>query len=144
MKKITLITFVLSIVSVLHLKAQVGTTYDEGQVTELTYLKVEYGHFDDYVKWLNSTWKPYMQSLKKAELIVDYKVFSMRPKSLDEPNVMFMIIYKNMAELDRTAEREALAMKMIGSVKEQDEARAKRNEYRKRLGTELIRELILK
>jgi len=49
-----------------------------------------------------------------------------------------------MAELDRTAEREALAMKMIGSVKEQDEARAKRNEYRKRLGTELIRELILK
>lgn len=144
MKKITLIAFALSLASIFHLKAQIGTTYDEGHVTQLTYLKVEYGHFDEYVKWLNSTWKPYMQALKKAELIVDYKVFSMRPKSLDEPNVMFMITYKNMAGLDRAAEEEALAMKMIGSVEEQDEARTKRNEYRKRLGTELIRELILK
>jgi hypothetical protein len=39
-------------------KAQVGKTYEEGQVTEVSYLKIEYGRFDDYVKWLTSIWKP--------------------------------------------------------------------------------------
>jgi len=125
-------------------KAQVGKTYDEGQVTEITYIKVEYGRFDDYVKWLSSTWKPTMEAMKKAGLIVDYKVFSMTPKSPDEPNVMFMRTYKNMAGLDKAAEEEAVAEKMIGSAKEQDQARVERNQYRKILGYELIREMILK
>lgn len=127
-KTLTLIAFlVTNSVFISSAKGQIGTTYDEGQVTELTYLKVEYGHFDEYIKWLNATWKPYMQSLKEAELIVDYKVFSMRPKSLDEPNIMFMITYQNMASLDRAAEEEAIAMKMVGTVEELDDARAKRN-----------------
>lgn len=37
--------FVLS----LPANAQLGTTYNEGPVTQLTYLKIEYGHFDEYV-----------------------------------------------------------------------------------------------
>src|SRR5947208_2884921 len=77
-------------------KAQVGETYDEGQVTAVTYLKIEYGKLDDYVKWLGSTWKPTMEAKKKAGLIVDYKVFSARPKSPDEPNIILMLTYKNM------------------------------------------------
>ena len=97
-------------------KAQVGQTYEEGQVTAVTYLKIEYGRFDDYVKWLTSTWKPTMEAKKKAGLIVDYKVFSARPKSPDEPNVMLMLTYKNMAGLDRAAEEEAVADKVIGSA----------------------------
>ena len=52
--------------------AQLGTTYNEGPVTEVTYLKIEYGHFDEYVEWLNSTWKPLNEAKKKAGLIVDY------------------------------------------------------------------------
>ncbi len=45
--------------------AQVGQTYEEGQVTAVTYLKIEYGKVDDYVKWLTSTWKPTMEAKKK-------------------------------------------------------------------------------
>jgi hypothetical protein len=125
-------------------KAQVGQTYEEGQVTAVTYLKIEYGRFDDYVKWLTSTWKPTMEAKKKAGLIVDYKVFSARPKSPDEPNVMLMLTYKNMAGLDRAAEEEAVADKVIGSADVQNKARVERSDYRKVLGSELIRELILK
>ena len=43
--------FVLS----LPAHAQLGTTYSEGPVTQMTYLKIEYGHFNEYVDWLNST-----------------------------------------------------------------------------------------
>ena len=55
-----------------------------------------------------------------------------------------MITYKNMAALDKGAEEEAVAKKVIGSTEVQNKARVGRNEYRKVLGTELIRELILK
>jgi len=125
-------------------KAQLGTTYNEGPVTEVTYLHIEYGHFDEYVDWLNSTWKPLNEAKKKAGLIIDYKVFTARPKKPEEPNVIFMITYPNMAAFDRRVEENAVAVEMIGTAKEQDAARIARSAYRKRLGTELIREVILK
>jgi hypothetical protein len=124
--------------------AQLGATYNEGPVTEVTYLKIEYGHFDEYVDWLNSTWKPLNEAKKKAGLIIDYRVYTARPRTPEEPNVIFMITYPNMAAFDRRIEEDAVAVEMIGSAKEQDAARIARSAYRKRLGTELIREVILK
>jgi len=125
-------------------QAQVGRTYDEGPVTAVTYLKIEYGHFDEYIDWLNSTWKPLNEAKKKAGLIIDYKVFTARPKTPDEPNVIFMITYPNMAGLDRRIEEDAMAVEIIGSAKDQNKARVERSAYRKNLGSELIREVILK
>ena len=119
--------------------------YTEGPVTEVTYIHVDYGHFAEYVDWLNSTWKPTMQGLKKAGLIIDYKVFRATPKSLDQPNVLFMITYKDgKAALDSRFEIEAVANKVIGSTEVQNKARVGRSDYRRVLGTELIREVILK
>lgn len=125
-------------------QAQVGRTYDEGPVTAVTYLKIEYGHFDEYIDWLNSTWKPLNEAKKKAGLIIDYKVFTARPKTPDEPNVIFMITYPNMAGFDRRIEEDAMAVEIIGSAKDQNKARVERSAYRKNLGSELIREVILK
>jgi hypothetical protein len=55
-----------------------------------------------------------------------------------------MIAYKNMAALDKGVEQEEVAKKVIGSTEFQNKARAARSEYRKVLGNEYIRELILK
>jgi len=119
--------------------------YSDGPVTEADYINVEYGHFEEYVGWLNSTWKPTMEAMKKAGLIVDYKAFRATPKTPDQPNVILMITFKNgMAALDKGVELEDVAKSVIGSTEAQNKARAFRNEYRKVLGTELIRELILK
>src|SRR6266436_9489663 len=118
--------------------------YTEGPVTFVTYMRVEYGHFEEYIDWLNSTWAPTMEATKKAGLIIDYKIFTATPKSPDQPNIIRMITYKNMAALDKGVEEEAVAKKVIGSTEVQNKARVARNEYRKVLGDELIRELILK
>jgi L-rhamnose mutarotase len=117
--------------------------YTEGPVTDLAYIRVEYGRFEEYIDWLNSIWKPTMEALKKAGLIIDYKIFAATPRTPDQPNIFRMITYKNMAALDRGIEIEAVAKKVIGSTKVQNKARVARNEYRKLLGSELIRELIL-
>src|SRR5437660_10066210 len=123
-------------------KDERGYTY--GPVTEVDYIHVEYGHFEEYIDWLNSTWKPTMEATKKAGLIIDYKVFSLTPKSPDHPSIILWITYKNMAALDRGVEEEAIAKKVIGTTEVQNKARVGRNEYRKVLRREYIRELILK
>ena len=129
----------------LNARAQDERQYTEGPVTEVNYLQVEYGHFEEYIDWLNSTWKPTMEALKKAGLIIDYKVFSATPKSPDQPNIVLWITFENAAAaLDKGVELEAVAKKVICSTECQNKARVGRNEYRKVLGTEYIRELILK
>jgi len=129
----------------LSARAQDERQYTDGPVTEVDYIQVEYGHFEEYIDWLNSTWKPTMEATKKAGLIIDYKVFRLTPKSPDQPNIYLWITYKNAAAaLDKGVELEAVAKKVIGSTGVQNKARVGRNEYRKVLGSELIRELILK
>ena len=129
----------------LNARAQDARQYAEGPVTEVDEAHVEYGHFEEYIDWLNSTWKPTMEALKKAGLIVDYKVFRATPKSPDMPNIYLWITFKNAAAaLDKGVELEDVAKKVICSTECQNKARVARSEYRKVLGTEYIRELILK
>jgi hypothetical protein len=108
----------------LNARAQDERAYTEGPVTEVDYIQVEYGRFETYIDWLNSTWKPTMEATKKAGLIIDYKVFRLTP--------------------NKGVELEAVAKKVICSTECQNKARVTRNEYRKVLGTEYVRELILK
>ena len=143
-------TIVLSIclaASLLSLSARAQDVrhYSDGAVTEYDYMRVEYGHFEEYIDWLNSTWKPTMEAAKKAGLIIDYKAVRATPKTPDQPNLFLMITYKNMAAaLDKGVELEEVAKKVIGSTEVQNKARAGRNQYRTVLGTEYVRELILK
>lgn len=123
--------------------------YTNGPVTEVDYIHVEYGGFAKYVNWLNSTWKPTMEALKKAGIIIDYKVFQSSPKSPDQPNVFLWLTFKNMAAYggdigDKVDEFDAVTDKVICNTECQNNARVARNEFRKVLGSELIREIILK
>ena len=84
---------------------------------------------------------------KKAGLIIGYKVFQASPKSPDQPNVYLEITYKNMAAYagdigDQADAFEAVTEKVICSSACQDQARVRRNEFRKVLGTEVTRELV--
>jgi hypothetical protein len=119
--------------------------YADGPVTQVGYIHVEYGHFAEYIDWLNSTWKPTLEAMKKAGLVIDYKVFQLTPKTPDQPNMYLWITFKNAAAaLDKGVELEYVARKVIGSTDYQNKKRVERGGYRKFMGSELIRELILK
>src|SRR5438874_5299303 len=129
--------------------AQNDRQYTDGPVTQVAYIQVEYGHFPEYIAWLNSTWKPTMEAMKKAGLIIDYKVFQATPKSPDQPNVFLYLTFKNMAAYggnigDKGIELEYVARNVIGSTEFQNKKRVERGAYRKLLGIELIREIILR
>src|SRR5579864_7401960 len=96
----------------LNARAQDVRQYTDGPVTEVNYIHVEYGHFEEYIAWLDSTWKPTMEAMKKAGLIIDYKVFQATPKSPEQPNIIFFRTFKNMAALDKDVEQEEVAKKV--------------------------------
>src|SRR6202140_4781694 len=96
----------------LNARAQDERQYTDGPVTEQDYIQVEYGHFEEYIDWLNSTWKPTMEAMKKVGLIIDYKVFRLTPKSPDQPNIILWITFKNAAAaLDKGVLEHAVAKK---------------------------------
>jgi hypothetical protein len=123
--------------------------YTDGPVTEVDYIRVDYGKFETYVDWLNSTWKPTMEAAKKAGLIIDYKVLRATPKTPDQPNIYLMITFRNMASSigdngDKSAAFEAVTETVIGSLAFQNKKRVERGQYRTVLGSELVREIVLK
>src|SRR3984893_16209281 len=133
----------------LNARAQDVRGYSYGPVTEVDYINVAYGHFDEYMAWVTSTWVPTMEAAKKAGLVIDYKVFRASPKAPDQPNVYLEITYKNMAAYagdigDSADAFEAVTEKVICSSVCQNQARVRRNEFRKALGIEVTRELIFK
>jgi hypothetical protein len=149
MMKAIVLSMCLAASSLSHARAQSGRGYSYGPVTQVDYIRVEYGHFDDYMAWVTSTWVPTMEAAKKAGLIIGYKVFKASPKSPDQPNVYLEITYKNMAAYsgdigDQADAFEAVTEKVICASACQDQARVHRNEIRKVLGTEVTREIIVK
>ena len=115
--------------------AQNDRQYIDGPVTEVDYIQVQYGHFPEYIAWLNSTWKPTMEAMKKAGLIIDYKVFQASPKSPDQPNIFLYLTFKNMAAYagdigDQAAAFDAVTDKVICNTACQNQARVHRNEIR--------------
>src|ERR1700741_1391844 len=138
MLKTTILSMCLAASSLsLNARAQDERAYTEGPVTEVDSIHVEYGHFEEYIDWLNSTWKPTMEAMKKAGLIIDYKVVRATPKTPDQPNIVLMITFKDgAAALDKDVEQEEVAKKVIGNTEFQNKARVSRNQYRKVLGIE--------
>jgi hypothetical protein len=86
-----------------------------------------------------------MEAMKKAGLIIDYKVVRATPKTPDQPNIILMITFEDgAAALDRGVEQEEVAKQAIGSTEFQNTAREGRNQYRHVLGIEYVRELLLR
>lgn len=118
--------------------------YSEGPVVEVTYVKIKPGKFDDYMKFLATTYRTLMEANKKAGLIQDYGIYQATPRSPQDPDLLLTTTFPNMAALDRNEEAEALSVKTSGSMASQTQAAVDREAIREILGSELLRKLILK
>jgi hypothetical protein len=121
-----------------------GRVYTDGPVVEVSYIRTKPGKFDDYMKFLATTYRTLMEANKKAGLIQDYGIYSATPRSPQDPDLLLTTTYANMAALDRSEESEALSVKTIGSMASQTQAAIDREALREVLGSELIRKLNLK
>jgi hypothetical protein len=119
--------------------------YSEGTVQNVASIRTEPGMFDAYVAWLAGPWKQMMEAQKAAGLIVDYAVYSAAPRSPQDADIYLVTVYKNMAALDDLdAKSDPLMDKLQGSLAEQNKAYIERGKMRTVLGSQLIREAVLK
>lgn len=132
----------LTLVSVAAL-AQDALPYKDGQVVIVTSVRTQPGKFNDYYRYLSGPYSQMMDEAKKQQILTSYSFYAAFPKSPDDPDLYIVETYPNMAVFDTiTTKMTAISNKVFGSIKQADAADANREEIRKILGTEMIRELV--
>jgi hypothetical protein len=141
-----LLTAALTLSGALAMAADEPRPFTEGPVSHVSFIRVKPGMFDNYMKYLSTTYKPLMEEYKKQGIIIDYKIYEANEThSAAEPDLVLTITYKNMAALDNLAEKtDPIAAKIFGTRQKQSEGAVSRESLRESVGDQFIRELILK
>lgn len=136
---------ICAIASLANVAVASDRPYTEGPVSMVTSIRTEPGMFETYMKYLSTTYKQLMEENKKAGIVLDYHIYQTQPRSPDDPNLYLVTTYKNMAALDGLADKtDAIQQKIIGSQEVRDQQAVERGKIRTQIGTEMIRELVLK
>lgn len=135
-------TFVATVTPAL---AQEPRPYTEGAVTNVAYIRVLPGKFDDYMKYLQGPYKTFMESLKQKGIVVSYGVFNSPGRTPDDWNMVLTTVYPNMAAFDGLEDRtDPIAAKAFGPEEKQNKEAIGRGELRELIGSRLLRELKLR
>ena len=119
--------------------------FTEGQVVNVAAIRTEYGKFDDYMKYLATTWKATQEAAKKAGYITSYKVITVQPRGENDPDIYLVTTYKNWAALDgATAKNDAVFKQVEGSLAASNKGAVDRSKIRRTLGSWTGQELNLK
>lgn len=119
--------------------------FSEGPVVNVSAVRTEPGKFDDYMKFLATTWKAEQEASKKAGYVLSYRVITVEPRSENDPDLYLVINYKNWAALDdATAKGDAIAKQIEGSLTAANQSQADRGKIRRVLGSWTGQELNLK
>ncbi len=120
-------------------------SYTEGAVVSVGYIRTVDGHFDDYMKWLDTTWKALQEAGKKKGYIVSYQVVAATPHGPNDPDLLLIVTYKNWAALDGSlAKGDEISKEIEGSVEAANKSQADRAKIRTVLGGDTYQVLELK
>src|SRR4051812_3172826 len=110
--------------------------YSEGPVVNIASIRTVDGKFDEYMKWLDTTWKAQQEAAKKAGYIVGYQVMTVEPRGPDDPDIYLLTTYKNWAALDGgLAKGDEIAKLVEGSVAASNQGQFDRGKIRRILGS---------
>ena len=119
--------------------------YTEGPVVSVGIIRTASGRFDDYMKYLATTWKAEQEAAKKAGYIVSYRVVTVQPRGENDPDIYLVTNYKNWAALDgATAKTDEIAKQVEGSLTATNQGVVDRSKMRRILGSWTGQELVLK
>src|ERR1700728_2683470 len=110
--------------------------FTEGPLVNVSAIRTEYGKFDEYLKFVDTTWKATQEAAKKAGYITSYKVITVQPRGENDPDIYLVVYYKNWAALDgATAKGDAIAKEVLGSVSAANQGAVDRGKIRRVLGS---------
>jgi len=146
MKNYTLLLFAAILtISTSATRAQEDHAYTQGPVTIVSFVRTEPGMFDEYLRYLDNTYKKFMDQLKKQGAVTDYAIYQAQPRDAQDADVILTVTYKNMAALDTLqASTDPVIKEVFGSLPKAATASVDREKLRKQLGSQTVRQLILK
>jgi len=119
--------------------------YRNGPVWTITFVHTKPGLGLKYMEFLATEWKREQDALKKAGLILDYKVIGAESHSPNDWDLMLMIEFKDLATLEANTDKiEAVAMQAL-ELNDQKMLQGfqERSSWREIIGDRLAREIIL-
>jgi hypothetical protein len=119
--------------------------YVDGPVVNVAAIRTEYGKFDEYMKYLDTTWKAEQEAAKRAGYIISYRVVTVEARGENDADIYLVTNYKNWAAFDgATAKADAMAKQVEGSLAASNEGAVDRAKIRRILGSWTGQELDLK
>lgn len=119
--------------------------YTEGNVLNVAAIRTESGKMDDYLQWLDTTWKKSQEAAKKAGYIISYDVIQVEPRGPNDPDIYLVVRYKNWAALDGAlAKGDEITKQVEGSVAAGNKGMSDRDKIRRVLGSTTMQTLNLK
>lgn len=119
--------------------------HTEGPVTRINYIRVKPGKLEEYTRFLDGIYKKQMDAAQKKGLILGYAVYRTEPSTQQQSNFILTITFPNVAALDGNAKLNVLTNKVYGDTREAENKEfIERGAIREDLGSELVRELILR
>jgi hypothetical protein len=122
-----------------------GRNYNDGPVINVSAIRTKDGHFDDYMKFLATTYKATQDAAMKAGLILSSRVLVTQPRGPNDPDIYLVVEYKNWAALDGLGSKfDAISSKVEGSIDKAAASTAERDRIRTLLGSQTMQEALLK
>jgi hypothetical protein len=122
-----------------------GRDWNDGPVINVASIRTSYGHFDDYMHYLATTYKKEQEAAKKAGLILGYRVIVVEARGPQDPDILLVTEYKNWAALDHLGGKiDAINAQIEGSVEKSNQGAAERDKIRTILGSRTEQEALLK
>lgn len=136
---------VLSVATITSTAYADGRNWSDGPLVNAAYIRTVDGHFDDYMKWLATTWKKQEEAMKKAGLILSYRVLVTEARGPQDPDIILVQEFKNWAALDGLGGKaDAVSTQIEGSLDKSNQAEAERSKIRTILGSRTSQEAVLK
>jgi hypothetical protein len=122
-----------------------GTSYNDGPIVVRSAIRTADGHFDDYMRWLDTVWKKQEEAEKKAGILVTYRVLVAQPRGPQDPDIYLVEVYPNWATFDGLGKKlDGISNQIYGSLEQANTTEADRGKIRTILGSEVTQEADLK
>jgi hypothetical protein len=119
--------------------------YTEGPVVNVAGIRTANGKFEEYMKFVATTWKQTMEAGKQAGDVISYEVLTVEPRGENDPDIYLVTRYKNWAALDGwIAKGDAISKKIEGSVEASNRSFGERDKMRRTVGSATMQVLNLK
>ena len=144
-KPVLLLLAAILTISTSVTRAEEDHAYTQGPVVIVSFVRTQPGMFEEYMRYLDTTYKRLLDEYKKQGIITDYAVYQALPRDPQDADLILTVTYKNMAAFDDLQARTDPAVKQVfGSLPKASSASADREKVRKQLGSQMVRQLILK